>query len=434
MNLCMVGSGYVGLVSGACFADTGQSVVCADVDTAKVETLNRGGIPIYEPGLEELVRRNREAGRLTFTSDVAGAIRDADVVFVAVGTPPRGDGGAHLGAVDAVAELAAKSCSKETVLVLKSTVPVGTNRRVRRIVESSPHRIHVVSNPEFLKEGDAVSDFMKPDRIVIGVDESAFARETMERLYHPVNLSGSKIVWMDPTSAELTKYVANSMLAMRISFMNEIAAVCDAAGADVHSIRRGVGSDSRIGSKFLYAGPGYGGSCFPKDVKALVHTARELGVELDLAAATDRVNERQKGVVFRKLRRMLGEDLRGKRIAIWGVAFKPRTDDTRDSPSLTLIQALVAEGAIVRCHDPAADRGALSEFSPEQVSWSETAEDALEDSDALCLMTEWREYQNPDFKDVRSRMRTPNLVDARNVWSSYGLAEQGFEYTGIGVR
>jgi len=434
MKLTMVGTGYVGLVSGACFAETGTDVTCLDIDAAKVERLNAGEIPIFEPGLADLVVRNREAGRLTFTHDVASALRDADVVFIAVGTPSRADGGADLSQVDAVAEAVKRYAEKEVVLVNKSTVPVGTNARVRKLVEGARARVHVVSNPEFLKEGDAVSDFMRPDRVVIGCDEDdTFARDTMRRLYHPVTLINERIVWMDPVSAELTKYVANTMLAMRISFMNEVALLCEAVGADVHSIRKGVGSDARIGQKFLHAGPGYGGSCFPKDVKALVHTAREHGLELELVATTDRVNQRQKTVLVRKVRRALGGDLRGKRVAIWGLSFKPRTDDVRDSSALFLIDALLADGATVSAHDPEA-MDAVRALYGDRVALTQRAYQACEGADALVLVTEWREYQNPNFERIKSLLRTPNVIDGRNIWSSYGLAKLGFAYQGIGVK
>ena len=434
MKLCMVGTGYVGLVSGACFAETGQQVICADVSREKIEKLESGAIPIFEHGLDEIVARNVSEGRLSFTSDVARAIGEATVVFVAVGTPPRPDGGADLGAVDAVAQQVAQSARRDVVLVLKSTVPVGTNARVRRLVEGATHRIHVVSNPEFLKEGDAVSDFLRPDRVVIGCDEDdAFARATMSRLYHPVCLDKDRIVWMDPASAELTKYVSNTMLAMRISFMNEIALLCERVGADVHAVRHGVGTDARIGPKFLYAGPGYGGSCFPKDVKALVHTARENGLELELAATTDRVNERQKGLLFRKLKAAFDNDLRGRRIAIWGLSFKPRTDDIRESAALTLIDALLADGAEVVAHDPEATENAQAYYG-DRVRLVTSAYDAANEADALCLLTEWRQYQNPDFDILKERMRRPLLLDARNIWSTYRLRSQGFGYEGIGVR
>jgi UDPglucose 6-dehydrogenase len=434
MKLCMVGTGYVGLVSGACFADTGATVVCADIDADKIERLRAGHIPISEPGLDAMVERNVAAGRLSFSSDVSDAIADADVVFVAVGTPPRSDGGADLSAVDRVAETVAESVKQETVLVLKSTVPVGTNARVRRITANAPHGIHVVSNPEFLKEGDAVRDFMRPDRIVIGCDEDdALARDRMNRVYHPVSLRQDRIIWMDPESAELTKYVANTMLAMRISFMNEVAALCEKVGADVHHVRQGVGSDSRIGSKFLFPGPGYGGSCFPKDVIAMAHTAREHGVELELASATDRVNQRQKGVLARKLKRHFEGDMRGKRVGIWGVAFKPRTDDIREAPALQLIETLLSEGAEVLVHDPEALDNAREVYG-DRISYCDNAYEAADGSDALVLVTEWRQYQNPDFKKLKATMRQPLLLDGRNIWSGYGVRELGFSYEGIGVH
>jgi UDPglucose 6-dehydrogenase len=434
MKVTMVGTGYVGLVSGVCFAETGNDVTCLDIDATKVELLRQGVVPIFEPGLDEMLVRNRDAGRLHFTTDTAAAIGDADVVFIAVGTPSRADGGADLSQVDAVALAVKQHAKREMVLVNKSTVPVGTNARVRRLVEGSAVPIHVVSNPEFLKEGDAIKDFMHPDRVVLGVNpDDAFARERMGRLYHPVSLDHEKIVWMDPASAELTKYVANTMLAMRISFMNEVALLCERVGADVHNVRHGVGSDDRIGGKFLYAGPGYGGSCFPKDVKALVHTAREFGLELELAASTDRVNARQKSLLVRKVRSALGEDVRGKRVAVWGLSFKPRTDDVRESPALTLIDALLADGAEVLAHDPEA-MDVVKKSYGDRITLVPSAYDACKDADALVLVTEWREYQNPSFERIRGLMRSPVLVDGRNIWSSYGLTKQGFSYSGIGVK
>jgi UDPglucose 6-dehydrogenase len=435
MNVCVVGTGYVGLVTGACFAETGNNVACVDINEQKIATLKAGDIPIFEPGLEGMVERNVSAGRLSFSSEVEKAIAEAQVVFVAVGTPSRGDGAADLRAVDAVAETVKQHAGRECALVLKSTVPVGTNKRVRRIVEGSAQTIHVVSNPEFLKEGDAISDFMRPDRIVIGCDsDDAFARDVMQRLYHPVSLSHDRIIWMNPASAELTKYVANTMLAMRISFMNEVAALCEAVEADVHLVRQGVGSDRRIGPKFLYAGPGYGGSCFPKDVAALVHTAHEHDVELELAATTDRVNQRQKGLLARKLKhRHFDGDLRGKRICVWGIAFKPRTDDVRESPAVHLIDTLLAEGAQVSAHDPEAMEMARERFG-DKVELCEDAYEAARDADALVLVTEWRQYQNPDFARLKKVMKQALLLDGRNIWSGYGLRAQGFTYDGIGVR
>jgi UDPglucose 6-dehydrogenase len=422
------------LVSGVCFAETGNDVTCLDIDARKVELLRAGQVPIFEPGLEEMLVRNRDAGRLHFTTDTEQAIAEADVVFIAVGTPSRADGGADLSQVDSVAEAVKRFARKEMVLVNKSTVPVGTNARVRRLVEGSAVPVHVVSNPEFLKEGDAIVDFMRPDRIVLGCQPNdTFARDLMGRLYHPVSLSHEKIEWMDPASAELTKYVANTMLAMRISFMNEVAALCERVGADVHAVRHGVGRDARIGSKFLYAGPGYGGSCFPKDVKALVHTAREYGLELELAAATDRVNARQKSLLVRKVRDALGGDVRGKKVALWGLAFKPRTDDVRDSPAMALIDALLADGAEVRAHDPEA-MDVVRKLYGDRISLVDSAYDACKGADCLVLVTEWREYQNPDFTRIRKLLSSPVVVDGRNIWSSYKLTASGFSYTGIGVK
>jgi UDPglucose 6-dehydrogenase len=438
MKVCVIGAGYVGLVTGTGFAETGNNVVCADLDADKIAALNRGQTPIFEPGLEPMLKRNIEGGRLTFTTSVEDAIGNAEVIFVAVGTPPRADGAANLSAVDAVAETVARVAKRETVLVLKSTVPVGTNERVRRIVKSArkdtDKPIHVVSNPEFLKEGDAVTDFMRPDRIVVGCDEDDdFARDLMRRLYHPLSLNQDRLVFMAPPSAELTKYVANTMLAMRISFMNEIAMLCEKVGADVNDVRLGVGSDTRIGNKFLYAGPGYGGSCFPKDVSALVHVAREHSVPLELATSTDQVNQRQKGVLLRKLKQQFDGDLRNKKIAIWGIAFKPRTDDIREAASLTLIDGLLAEGAKISAHDPEARAVARARFG-DSIEVVEQQYEAIKDADALVLVTEWREYQNPDFERIRQLLRVPFLLDGRNIWSTYGLRKQGFTYVGIGVQ
>jgi UDPglucose 6-dehydrogenase len=438
MKVCVIGAGYVGLVTGTGFAETGNNVVCADLDADKIAALNRGQTPIFEPGLEPMLKRNIEGGRLTFTTSVEEAIGNAEVIFVAVGTPPRADGAANLSAVDSVADTVARVAKREVVLVLKSTVPVGTNERVRRIVKSArkdtDKPIHVVSNPEFLKEGDAVTDFMRPDRIVVGCDEDDdFARDLMRRLYHPLSLNQDRLVFMAPPSAELTKYVANTMLAMRISFMNEISMLCEKVGADVNDVRLGVGSDTRIGNKFLYAGPGYGGSCFPKDVSALVHVAREHSVPLELATSTDQVNQRQKGVLLRKLKQQFDGDLRNKKIAIWGIAFKPRTDDIREAASLTLIDGLLAEGAKVSAHDPEARAAARARFG-DSITVVDQQYEAVQDADALVLVTEWREYQNPDFERIKQLMKLPFLLDGRNIWSTYGLRKQGFTYIGIGVQ
>ena len=434
MKLCVIGTGYVGLVTGTCFASTGQRVVCVDKDHSKIEQLKRCEIPIYEPGLEELVEENAQAGRLMFSTDLAEAMADVDIAFIAVGTPPTLDGEADLSAVFGVAKELASQATRDLVVVLKSTVPVGTNAQVQRLVEGSAHDIQVVSNPEFLKEGGAINDFMYPDRIVIGVRPShERAQRQMNRAYHPLNLSNTKIVWMNPESAEVTKYAANTMLAMRISFMNELAVLCEEVGADVQSVRRGVGSDPRIGPQFLHAGPGYGGSCFPKDVKALVATARRHGIELELADATNRVNVRHRSFVVRKLKRHFEGDLAGKRIAIWGLAFKPGTDDIRESPSVTTIEFLINEGCEIVGHDPEAMANIRETFG-EQVQLVDDAYEAVRGADALLLLTEWRQYQYPEFDRLKELMRTPVILDGRNIWVTYQLEAQGFEYAGVGVR
>ena len=434
MKLCVIGTGYVGLVSGTCFAATGQRVICVDKDASKIERLKRYEIPIYEPGLAELVEENAEAGRLTFSTDLPSAVRNVDLAFIAVGTPPTLDGEADLSAVFGVAKELAKHATRDLVIVLKSTVPVGTNAQVQRLVTDAEHDVQVVSNPEFLKEGGAVDDFMYPDRIVVGVRPGHDrARRLMDRVYHPLNLSSTKIVWMNPESAEVTKYAANTMLAMRISFMNELAVLCEEVGADVQSIRQGVGSDPRIGPQFLHAGPGYGGSCFPKDVKALVATARRHGIELELADATNRVNVRHRSFVVRKLKRHFDNDLAGKRIAIWGLAFKPGTDDIRESPSITTIEFLLNEGCELVGHDPEASDN-IGEMFGDKVELVDDAYDALKGADALVLLTEWREYQYPEFDRIKELMRTPVILDGRNIWVTYRLAEQGFEYAGVGIQ
>lgn len=434
MKVCVIGTGYVGLVTGTCLAETGNDVVCADIDDDKIARLNAGECPIFEPGLQDLIRKNLDASRLEFSSDVETSIQSAEVVFIGVGTPPRTDGAADLRQVDDVAAVVAKAAQRPTVLVVKSTVPVGTNARVRRIVEGSAHPIHVVSNPEFLKEGAAVTDFMRPDRVILGCDEDdSFAKDRMARIYHPFSLDQDRILWMDPASAELTKYVSNTMLAMRISFMNEVSMLCEKVGADVQKVRAGVGSDTRIGSKFLYAGPGYGGSCFPKDVVALVHTGREHGLELELASTTDRVNQRQKGVLGRKLRQHFDGEVRGLRVAVWGLAFKPKTDDIRESPAIGLIESLLADGAAVAAYDPEAMDNARELFG-EAVTLTSNAYDAVEGADALVLVTEWREFLNPNFKKIKELLRRPLVLDGRNIWSSYRLQEFGLSYEGIGVR
>jgi len=430
----MIGAGYVGLVSGVCFAEMGNDVICVDIDSKKIAALKNGIVPIYEPGLKQLIDKNVEAGRLIFSDNVSDAIGMSRVVFIGVGTPSRSDGGADLSAVDAVAETVAKSVKRDIVLVAKSTVPVGTNKRIKRIVKNAKFKVSVVSNPEFLKEGEAINDFLRPDRIVIGCDkDDHIARDIMTYLYHPVALDKNRMIVMDPASAELTKYVSNTMLAMRISFMNEIAGLCEKVGANVHNVRLGVGSDTRIGSKFLYAGPGYGGSCFYKDINALRHTANEHGIELQLATATDSVNKRQKGILFRKLKNYFNGDLREKRIAVWGIAFKPKTDDIRDAPSLQLIDALLSEGAEITVNDPEALDNLKSIFG-DKVEMFDNVYDATYGADALVLVTEWRQYQNPDFSRLLETMHRPLIIDGRNIWTTYNLEKMGFEYDGIGTN
>jgi UDPglucose 6-dehydrogenase len=434
VRITVVGAGYVGLVCAAGLAELGNEVVGVDVDAARVARLQAGEVPIFEPQLEELLSRNVAAGRLRFTTELAEAVPDAEVVFMCVGTPGNGHGHADLSAVFAAAEAVATHAGRELVLVLKSTVPVGTHARVRRIVERADVPVHVVSNPEFLKEGSAVADFQRPARVIVGVpDGDAFARRTMQRVYRPLSLDADRILWMDPASAELSKYVANAMLAMRIAFMNEVAVLCETVDADVHAVRLGVGSDPRIGPKFLYAGPGYGGSCFPKDVVALVQTGRDHGVELALAATTHAVNERHKGLLLRKLKRHFDGDLRGRRFAVWGAAFKPETDDIRDAPTLALVDGLLAEGSEVAVHDPAALHAVRARF-PSGVRTCADPYEAAEGADGLVLMTEWAQYRSPDFARLAATMATPLLLDGRNIWSTYGLREQGFHYQGIGVR
>jgi UDPglucose 6-dehydrogenase len=434
MRIVVVGSGYVGLVAGTGFAEFGNTVACIDSDRGKIDALLEGRIPIYEPGLEELVRRNVVDERLSFGTDLAAAVEEAEMVFIAVGTPPKEDGSADLKHVIAVAESLAGSLKRDTVVVLKSTVPVGTNDLVHALfVERAKVKVSVVSNPEFLKEGDAINDFLKPDRVLLGVRDEA-GRAAMRRLYAPLQLNHDRLLFVDPRSAEMAKYVANAMLATRISFMNDIARLCEAVGADVGAVRKGVGSDQRIGSKFLFPGAGYGGSCFPKDVSALLHLADRHGVDLSVVRATEAVNARQKGVLFEKLSRQVGP-LKDQRIALWGLAFKPRTDDVREAPALVLIAQLLAAGAEVRVHDPAARgtaRAALGELA-HKVIFVEHPYDATVGADALVLVTEWQEYRSPDFARLGSQMRRKLLIDGRNVWSALEPETLGFTYEGIGL-
>jgi UDPglucose 6-dehydrogenase len=431
MNITVIGTGYVGLVAGACLAETGSQVVCADVDAKKIEGLTRNVLPIYEPGLDALVERNQAQGRLSFTTDVGAAIASAEVVFIAVGTPPDEDGSADLTHVLEVAETIGANQKRELVVVTKSTVPVGTAAKVQSAVaRHAKLPFHVVSNPEFLKEGAAVDDFMKPDRVVLGV-ETDFARSVMAELYAPFVRTGKPIIFMDVPSAEMTKYAANAMLATRISFMNEVANLCEQVGANVDLVRKGIGSDSRIGSSFLFPGPGYGGSCFPKDVKALLRTSEDIGAPMLVLRAVEEANDRQKHRLFDKLRDVLGENVHGARVALWGLAFKAQTDDMRESPALTLIEALLGAGATVVAHDPAAMHEAERRLGS-RISYAKTNYDALSAADALVIVTDWNEYRFPDFARIKGLLSRPVVIDGRNLYDPSKMRALGFTYRSIG--
>ncbi len=431
MNITVVGTGYVGLVVGACLAETGNAVRCADLDAGKVERLTRNVLPIYEPGLDAYVARNQQAGRLRFGADVGASIADADVVFIAVGTPPDEDGSADLRHVLDVATQIGKHMTRELVVVTKSTVPVGTAAKVSAaIAANATLPYHICSNPEFLKEGAAVDDFMKPDRVVIGVDTD-HARSVMAELYAPFVRTGKPIIFMDIPSAEMTKYAANAMLATRISFMNEIANLCERVGANVDLVRKGIGSDDRIGPAFLFPGPGYGGSCFPKDVKALVRTGHDFEAPLAILEAVEQVNDRQKHRLFEKLAAMLGDDLRGAHVAVWGLAFKPNTDDMREAPALVLIEALLDAGVTVTAHDPVAMDEARRRIG-DRIGYAENGYAALDGCDALVVVTDWNEYRHPDFARIKQALRRPIVVDGRNLYDSAKMLAQGFSYASIG--
>ena len=430
MNITVVGSGYVGLVAGACFAETGSSVTCADIDQAKIDGLKQNVLPIFEPGLDTLVERNQTAGRLRFTTDIGAAIASADVVFIAVGTPPDEDGSADLKYVLAVADVIGKHMARELVVVTKSTVPVGTADKVRNAVAASAKfPFHVCSNPEFLKEGAAIDDFLKPDRVVLGVD-SDFARSVMAELYAPFVRTGKPIIFMDIPSAEMTKYAANAMLATRISFMNEIAGLCEKVGANVDLVRKGIGSDGRIGPSFLFPGPGYGGSCFPKDVQALLRTAHGVNAPLAVLEAVEEANARQKLVVGTKLARVLGT-FAGKRVAVWGLAFKANTDDMRESPSLVLIEQVLQGGGTVCAHDPAAMHEARRRLG-DSISYADTSYAALDGADALVVVTDWNEYRFPDFPRIRAALTQPIVIDGRNLYDPAKMEKLGFIYRSLG--
>jgi UDPglucose 6-dehydrogenase len=432
MKVTVIGSGYVGLVAGACLAETGNDVICADRDAGKVAGLNAGRLPIYEPGLEPLVERNVAAGRLHFTTDLPAAVRHGDVVFIAVGTPPGEDGSADLQHVLAVATTIGEHLDRFKVVVTKSTVPVGTAEKVRAAIRAvTDADVAVASNPEFLKEGAAIDDFMKPDRVVLGTDDPR-AEALLRELYSPYVRSGAPILFMDIPSAEVTKYAANAMLATRISFMNQVAELCERVGADVFAVRQGIGSDARIGSAFLYPGPGYGGSCFPKDVQALVHTARQVGMEPSVWEAVEAVNARQKQVLFAKLEGLLGS-VAGRTVGVWGLAFKAGTDDMRESPAIALIDALLAGGGIVRAHDPEAMDVARGLWG-DRITFATDPYDAVDGADALVIVTEWLVYRNPDFERMRRSLRTPAIIDGRNLYDPARMRALGFDYAGIGRK
>ena len=431
MKVTVVGTGYVGLVIGACLAETGNDVICADVDSGKIDGLRQNRLPIHEPGLEPLVARNQRDGRLEFTTDVGAAIERSDVIFIAVGTPPDEDGSADLQHVLEVARAIGQHMNRSKLIVTKSTVPVGTAERVRaEIAKHTTTAFHICANPEFLKEGAAVEDFMKPDRVVVGVD-SEDAAEIVGQLYAPFVRTGNPIIFMDLPSAEVTKYAANAMLATRISFMNQIAQLCDMVGADVTLVRKGIGTDRRIGPAFLFPGPGYGGSCFPKDVKALIRTGQDRGVPLDILQAVEAANERQKRVLFDKLARRLGDGLRDATVAVWGLAFKAETDDVRESPALVLVEQLLAAGARVRVHDPAALASARRCLG-DRVTYAKHAYDAVDGAAALAIVTEWLEYRNPDFERIKRALTRPLIVDGRNLYDPQRMARLGFIYESIG--
>lgn len=435
MNIAIVGTGYVGLVSGACFAEMGIDVTCVDINPEKIKCLLNGEIPIYEPGLDDLVKRNVEAGRLHFTTDLTTCLDNVEVVFSAVGTPPDEDGSADLQYVLEVARTFGRNSKKYTILVTKSTVPVGTAKKVKAVIEEELTKrgeqidFEVASNPEFLKEGAAIKDFMSPDRVVVGV-ESDRAKKVMERLYRPFQMNNYRLYFMDIPSAEMTKYAANAMLATRISFMNDIANLCDLVGANVDMVRKGIGADTRIGSKFLYPGCGYGGSCFPKDVKALAHTAREYGYTMGVIEAVEAVNERQKEIVVKKLQDKLGT-LRGKTIALWGLAFKPETDDMREAPALVVIEKLLEAGASVKVYDPVAMDECRRRIG-DRVVYCKDMYDVVIDADALAVLTEWKEFRIPSWSVIKRVMKQPVLVDGRNIYSKDEVIAEGFEYAAIG--
>jgi UDPglucose 6-dehydrogenase len=431
VRICVVGTGYVGLVAGTCFAESGNDVICVDIDEAKIEALRKGKVPIYEPGLEELIKRNVEEGRLTFSTDLATAVRHALVCFIAVGTPQGESGASDLRAVRKVARDIGTVMDGYRVVVMKSTVPVGTHREIREILaDATVHPFDVVSNPEFMKEGAAIEDFLKPDRVVIGCADKR-AAEIVKDLYSPFCRSGAPILIMDNASAEMTKYAANALLATKISFINEIANLCEQVGADVSLVRQGVGTDGRLGMSFLYAGLGYGGSCFPKDVRAIIHTARESGLEFPLLNAVDEVNNRQKRRLFEKVRAYYDGSLSDRTFGVWGLSFKPRTDDMREAPSIGLIEDLLAAGCRVKAHDPEAMDIARKLFG-DRISYHRQNYEAIDGADALLVVTEWNEFRRPDFDRVKRLLKEPVVFDGRNLWEPESMRKLGFAYFPIG--
>jgi UDPglucose 6-dehydrogenase len=431
MKIAVIGTGYVGLVTGTCFADSGNDVTCVDIDQAKIDQLNRGEIPIYEPGLAEMVTENQAAERLRFTTHMPAAVREAEIVYLAIGTPQSDDGAADLTALWKVVDSIAPHLRADAIVVTKSTVPVGTNAKIHaRLKEDTGRECDVASNPEFLKEGSAIEDFNKPDRVVVGVRRDEVA-DVLHELYKPFLRTEKPFLVMSPESAELTKYVANALLSTKISFINEMANMCERMNADINDVRRGIGHDSRIGFAFLFPGVGYGGSCFPKDVRALVKMAEELGLEPRIMQAVDDVNENQKRVAIEKIRAHFAGNLRGKTIAVWGLAFKPRTDDIREAPALVLIDWLLSQGATVRVHDPEAVENVRRQYGDKLVYCSKPVE-ALEKADALAIMTEWGDYQRPDFKEMAAHMRDRVIFDGRNLYEPWRMKQLGFAYHSIG--
>lgn len=436
MNIAIMGTGYVGLVTGTCFSEMGVNVTCVDIQKDKIENLKKGIIPIYEPGLEELVHRNYKAGRLNFTTDLISCLDDVEVVFSAVGTPPDEDGSADLRYVLDVARTIGRNINKYVLVVTKSTVPVGTAQKVKAVIQEELDKrgvdieFDIASNPEFLKEGDAINDFMKPDRVVVGV-ESDRSKSIMEKLYKPFMMNNYRMIFTDIPSAEMIKYAANAMLATRISFMNDIANLCELVGADVNMVRKGIGSDSRIGSKFLYPGAGYGGSCFPKDVKALIKTADKIGYSMNVLKAVEEVNDNQKKILFNKLMKHFNGDIKNKRIALWGLSFKPETDDMREAPSLVIIDEILKEGGIVKAYDPIAIDESKRRIG-DKIEYASDIYDATLDADALIVVTEWKEFRLPNWSVLKKTMNTPVVLDGRNIYDKVVLEDFGFDYYGIG--